>query len=83
MKSISVGELRQNPTRMLDDVAAGETYLVTRHHREVARIVPTASSAGIIPPRRPGPADTAHLSRVELPNGMSIDAVIDELRGEW
>lgn len=40
MKSITVGQLRQNPTAMLADVEAGETYLITRHDREIARVVP-------------------------------------------
>lgn len=44
MKTISVGDLRQNPTSALDDVEHGETYSVTRHRREIARLVP--------PPRR-------------------------------
>ena len=33
MKTITVGELRQNPTAMLADVEAGEVYRVTRYHR--------------------------------------------------
>jgi len=40
MKTISVGDLRQNPTSALDDVEHGETYSVTRHRREIARLVP-------------------------------------------
>ena len=42
MKTISVGDLRQNPTSALDDVEHGETYSVTRHRREIARLVPPA-----------------------------------------
>lgn len=40
MKTISVGDLRQNPTAALDAVAHGETYSVTRHRREIAQLVP-------------------------------------------
>lgn len=40
MKTITVGQLRQNPTEMLDAVEAGETYTVTRHGRPIARIEP-------------------------------------------
>ncbi|WP_046013439.1 type II toxin-antitoxin system Phd/YefM family antitoxin [Microbacterium sp. SA39] len=50
MKTISVGDLRQNPTSALDDVEHGETYSVTRHRREIARLVPP-------PRRRPTRAD--------------------------
>jgi len=83
MKSISVGELRQNPTRMLDEVEAGESYRVTRHHRDIAHIVPVVSSAAVIPARRTGPADTSSLTRVELPNGLEMDEFLDDLKGDW
>lgn len=39
---------------MLDDVEAGETYRVTRHRREVARIVPLDHEIELIPPKRAG-----------------------------
>ncbi len=37
-KKISVGELRQNPTRMLREVKAGATYTVTDHGEPIAEI---------------------------------------------
>lgn len=37
---ISVGELRQNPTRMLRDVKTGASYVVTDHGEPIAQIVP-------------------------------------------
>lgn len=77
-----MGELRQNPTRMLDDVAAGETYVVTRHQREVARVVPTVSSAVVIPAKRSGPSRTVDLTRVELPDGAGFDDFLADLKGE-
>lgn len=77
-----MGELRQNPTQMLDNVAAGETYVVTRHNREVARVVPTVSSATVVPPRRRGSSSTEALPRVDLPNGVPFDAFLDDLRGD-
>lgn len=83
MKTISVGELRQNPTQMLDDVAAGETYVVTRHSREVARIVPTVSSATVLPPKMTGPSRTVGLQRVELPDGLDMQDFLEDLKGEW
>ena len=36
--SISVGELRQNPTQMLRDVKAGATYVITDHGEPVAEV---------------------------------------------
>ena len=36
--TISVGELRQNPTRMLREVKAGATYTITDHGEPVAEV---------------------------------------------
>lgn len=38
--TISVGELRQNPTPMLRKVKAGATYVITDHGEPVAEIAP-------------------------------------------
>lgn len=83
MRSISVGELPQNPTRMLNDVEAGEVYAVTRHNREIARITPTASATKAVAPKRQGGARTSSLPYVALPGDMSMDQFLDELKGEW
>lgn len=83
MKTVTVGQLRQNPTEMLADVEAGETYRITRHDREIGRIVPAAEVALILPPRKRGRARTADLSRVELSSAGSIDELLDEIRGAW
>lgn len=40
MNSVSIAELRQNPTPVLDAVEHGETYVVTRYRKEIARLVP-------------------------------------------
>lgn len=40
MKTIKVGELRQNPTQMLRDVEAGDEYLITSNGRDVAKVTP-------------------------------------------
>lgn len=37
-RTISVGELRQNPTRMLREVRAGATYTVTDHGEPIAEV---------------------------------------------
>lgn len=83
MKTISIGEIRQNPTRMLRDVESGEAYSLTRHHREVARIIPVGGVASIPPPRRSGRADVRNLPRVELPDGMTMDEFLDDMKGDW
>jgi len=38
--SISVGELRQNPTRMLREVRDGAVYTITDHGEPIAEVVP-------------------------------------------
>lgn len=40
--TISVGQLRKNPTQMLRDVRNGATYTVTDHGEPVAEVSPTA-----------------------------------------
>lgn len=49
MKTIPVAKLRQNPTQALAEVERGETYIVTRHNREIARLVPPEPSANVTP----------------------------------
>lgn len=47
-KSISVGELRQNPTDAINDIAENrEPYEVTKHGRAVARLVPIEDGMAI------------------------------------
>jgi prevent-host-death family protein len=45
MAAVGVRELRQNLSRYLDRVKAGESLVVTEHGREVARLVPSGSDA--------------------------------------
>lgn len=67
MKTITVAELRQNPTAALVAVESGETYLVTRHRRGIARLVPVDDEPREIEPaRNPGGSQlsTRQLDRV-------------------
>jgi prevent-host-death family protein len=43
--AVGVRELRQNLSKYLDRVKAGEDLVVTEHGREVARLVPIAAGA--------------------------------------
>jgi len=43
--SVGVRELRQNLSKYLDRVKAGEPFIVTERGREVARLVPSAASS--------------------------------------
>lgn len=83
VKTITVGELRQNPTAMVDDVEAGEVYELTRRNRRVGYIVPAASSARIIPRKVEAGARTAQLPRHELRSAASIDELVAWSSGDW
>ena len=83
MKSISVGELRQNPTVMIADVEAGEVYELTRHHRRVGLIVPATPLGQLVPPRRTGGARTSELPVHRVRTAGSIDELLDDQKGSW
>lgn len=46
-RTISVGELRQNPTAALNDVLDGATVVVVRHNRPIADLVPHLPASGL------------------------------------
>lgn len=52
MKTITVAELRQNPTRALAEVEGGETYEVTRHRHPIAKLVPYETEVPVLVPAR-------------------------------
>ncbi|MFT4136630.1 type II toxin-antitoxin system Phd/YefM family antitoxin [Microbacterium sp.] len=65
-RTISVGELRQNPTSALDEVLGGATVVVLRHNRAIADLVPHLPPPGIggtdlMARLRPLPVDDAWL----------------------
>ncbi len=82
MKWITVGQLRQNPTAALAEVESGETYRITRHSREIGRIVPVGPGAGLIPAKKHGPANLSALPKHELRTAGSIEELLDDMRGE-
>ncbi|HTN24508.1 MAG TPA: type II toxin-antitoxin system prevent-host-death family antitoxin [Solirubrobacteraceae bacterium] len=59
MRAVGVRELRQNLSRYLQAVKAGEALVVTEHGREVARLVPS------------GPADDP-LARLAANRGATL-----------
>lgn len=85
MKEISVAELRQNPTAALNDVAAGETYLVTRHRRAIAQLVPVKEPV-LVPLTtavRSGPSHLSDRSAWQLKTAGSVDELIENMMSEW
>lgn len=80
MKSITVGQLRQNPTATLAEVEAGEVYQVTRHRREIARLVPRARETELLPRKRATGSRLAELPRHELRTAASIEELLADER---
>lgn len=82
MKTITVAELRQNPTAALEAVEGGETYVVTRHRRPIARLVPVEPEPVVlIPAKRPGPSDLS--SRPVRRSYEETEALLREMTSEW
>lgn len=85
MRSITVAELRQNPTSALNEVAAGESLVVTKHRRPVARLVPPDDEAlvNVIPARETGPARLADRTRRALHTYEDTENLLAEMASEW
>jgi antitoxin (DNA-binding transcriptional repressor) of toxin-antitoxin stability system len=82
MKTISTRELRQNPSRMIHDVEAGEVYSLTLRGRQVGTIVPAWAAARVVPPRRTDPVDPSVFPRHELTTADSLDELLEDLKGD-
>jgi len=83
MKTITVGQLRQNPTEALAEVEAGQTYLITRHSRSIGRLVPDHGGVVLIPAKKTGGTHLTSIAPHELRTASSIDELLDEERGSW
>ncbi len=84
MESVGIRELRQNASKILDRVKAGQTVTVTDRGRSVARISPApegewealVESGAVIPPR-----STVPLHEVSpMVARVSASAILEELR---
>jgi len=86
---VGVRELRQNLSKYLDRVKAGEDLVVTEHGREVARLVPIGAEAyaelaarfGASVPVESLEAIAARLSAPGAPAGTA-DAYLADARSE-
>jgi prevent-host-death family protein len=74
-KTVGVRELRQNLSRYLERVKAGETLTVTERGHEVARLVPSS------PDVLPGYARLAQKFGATIPKGDLVET-IDRLEAE-
>lgn len=87
MTSVGVRELRQHLNRYLDRVKAGETLVVTKRGRPIARLVPAASAGyeelvegfGVRPPTQTLEEAIAKLPKRSFPAGTT-DAFLEESR---
>ena len=84
MNQITVAQLRQNPTAMLDAVERGEEYQITRHNKVIGRIIPEpVRGVNLIPPKRAGSARLSQLPPLQLNSFNTIDELIEWNKGEW
>ena len=82
MKSITVAQLRQNPTAALEDVQAGQSYVITRHRHAIAQLVPVGTSGvGVIPAKAPGGSQLSQRPRRKT--YAEAEATLADMRAEW
>ena len=85
MKTITVAELRQNPTAALDEVEGGQTYVVTRHRRPIAQLIPVTAEVVTIVPPQPGQAVTrlSDRPRDHLHEYADTEELLREMSSDW
>lgn len=82
MKTITVAQIRQNPTQMIDDVAAGEIYRITRHGVDVGVVVPPSAAPQIVPASRRGAIRLRGTEPHKLRSASSIEELLGEIKGD-
>ncbi|MEP6814048.1 MAG: type II toxin-antitoxin system prevent-host-death family antitoxin [Marmoricola sp.] len=87
MDRVGVRELRQNASKLLERVAAGETLVITNNGREVARLVPSPPrpatradliARGLLIPGRGDPRDFVPI--IPPPATRSSEELLEQLR---
>ena len=88
IKSVGVRELRQNASKVLDQVKDGAIIEITEHGVPVARISPITKSlydeyieSGLIKPAR-NPDWRPHPGRAKMPGSKTSTQVLMEMRAE-
>jgi prevent-host-death family protein len=78
MQSIGTYELKTHLSDVLDAVEHGQTVVVTRHGKPIARIVPSgaAEREGV----KAAVQSLLNFPRTRLPKGVTIRKLIDEGR---
>lgn len=78
MQTIGSYELKTHLSEVLDAVAHGQTVVVTRHGKPIARIVP--DDFALKDQAKQAADGLRNFSRTELPAGTTIRDLIDEGR---
>jgi prevent-host-death family protein len=88
IESVGVRELRQNASKVLDQVKDGAIIEITEHGVPVARILPITKSLyeeyieiGLIKPAR-NPDWRPHPGRAKMPGSKTSTQVLMEMRAE-
>lgn len=75
MKTVTFTQFRQQASQLLSNVEEGETYLIVRHGKPIAEIIPYTGTTTNFPRwKRPGP-------RLQM-NGATLSAAILSEREE-
>ncbi len=95
MRTTGVTELKASLSETLARVKSGEEILITEHGRPIARLMPLPSwdmdaateelvRRGIVkPPERPFDEEWWNLPRPEDPDGLLLQALLEERRSGW
>lgn len=84
MKKITVAELRQNPTPMIEDVESGATFVITRHNKPVGQITPVPKAPGVelVPPQNSKGTSLSGRPRRKLKSAKSLEELLDWAKGD-
>ncbi len=82
-RTIPHRELRNDSSRVLDEVRRGETIHITNHGEIVATLVPPSAAPPLTyrPAREPGSWADFELPP-PAPGGLTSEELLDELRGD-
>jgi prevent-host-death family protein len=78
MRSIGSYELKTHLSEVLDAVEHGQTVVVTRHGKPIARISPNGNGAS--PQTRQAVQSLLNFPRTRLPKGVTISGLIQQGR---
>lgn len=75
MKTVTFTQFRQQASHLLSNVEKGETYLIVRHGKPIAEIIPYTGTTNLPSWKRPGP-------RLQLKGAALSAAILSEREEE-